>query len=102
KGLEQGLYHILAERAREIAGEKKLETTSFVIELRVDGTLDKGEVRVQHRWVDSSGNKTGVLAPPKPAPEQSSNYQTPPQNPFNHPQTNHIQPVPQTPNFVQN
>ena len=39
RGLEQGLYHILAERAKEIAGKRKLETKSFVIELRVDGTL---------------------------------------------------------------
>lgn len=68
KGLEQGLYHILAERAREIAGRKKLATKSFVIELRVDGTLEKGDVRVQHSWEDSSGNKTGVLSRPKPAP----------------------------------
>src|SRR3982751_1732501 len=44
KGLEQGLYHILAERAKEIAGSKKLETKSFVIELRIDGTLPKGEI----------------------------------------------------------
>jgi hypothetical protein len=65
KGLEQGLYHILAERAKEIAGKKKLETKSFVLELRVDGTLEKGEVRVQHSWEDSSGNKTGVLVRPK-------------------------------------
>src|SRR3982750_2002450 len=64
KGLEQGLYHILAERAKEIAGKRKLETKSFVIELRVDGTLQKGNIRVQHSWEDSSaiGNKTGVLA----------------------------------------
>ncbi len=68
KGLEQGLYHILAERAREIAGRKKLETKSFVIELRIDGTLEKGEVRVQHGWEDSTGNKTGVLSRPKPQP----------------------------------
>ncbi len=34
KGLEQGLYHILAERAKELAGKKKLETKSFVIELQ--------------------------------------------------------------------
>lgn len=61
RGLEQGLYHILAERAREIAGRKKLETRSFVIELRIDGTLEKGDVRVQHSWEDSTGNKTGVL-----------------------------------------
>ena len=58
-------YHILAERAKEIAGKKKLETKSFVIELRVDGTLEKGELRVQHSWEDSSSNKTGVLARPK-------------------------------------
>ena len=65
KGLEQGLYHILAERAKEIAGRKKLETRSFVIELRIDGTLEKGDVRVQHGWEDSSGNKTGVLVRPQ-------------------------------------
>ncbi len=69
KGLEQGLYHILAERAKEIAGKKKLATRSFVIELRIDGTLEKGDVRVQHSWEDSTGNKTGVLSRPKPFPE---------------------------------
>ena len=68
KGLEQGLYHILAERAKEIAGKKKLETKSFIIELRIDGTLDKGDVRVQHSWEDSAGNKTGVMARPKSLP----------------------------------
>ena len=67
RGLEQGLYHILAERAKEIAGKKKLETKSFVIELRVDGTLEKGDIRVQHSWEDSSSNKTGVLPRQKPA-----------------------------------
>lgn len=68
KGLEQGLYHILAERAKEIAGKKKLETKSFVIELRIDGTLERGEVRVQHSWEESASNKTGVLARPKSLP----------------------------------
>ncbi len=68
KGLEQGLYHILAERANEISGKKKLETKSFVIELRVDGTLEKGDVRVQHSWEDSAENKTGLLSRPKSAP----------------------------------
>ncbi|MEO8650028.1 MAG: FhaA domain-containing protein [Acidobacteriota bacterium] len=67
RGLEQGLYHILAERAKEISGKKKLETRSFVIELRIDGTLEKGEVRVQHSWEDSNSGKTGVLARPKGA-----------------------------------
>lgn len=61
KGLEQGLYHILGERAKEIAGRKKLETKSFIIELRIDGTLEKGDVRVSHSWEESAGGKTGVL-----------------------------------------
>ena len=76
KGLEQGLYHILAERAKEIAGRKKLETKSFVLELRVDGTLEKGEVRVQHSWEDSNNNKTGVLVRPKGMADQPK-YEAP-------------------------
>lgn len=68
RGLEQGLYHILAERAREIAGKKKLETRSFVIELRIDGTLEKGDIRVQHSWEDAN-QKTGVFARPKNLPD---------------------------------
>lgn len=66
RGLEQGLYHILAERAKEIAGKKKLETKSFSVQLRVDGTLEKGEVRVQHTWEDSNAGKTSILSRPKP------------------------------------
>lgn len=62
RGLEQGLHHVLAERAREISGKKKLETQSFAVELRIDGTLEKGEIRVQPGWDDGSGGeKTGVL-----------------------------------------
>ena len=83
RGLEQGLYHILAERAREIAGKRKLETKSFVIELRVDGTQEKGEVRVQLGWVDSATGKTGVLPRlPKKDPvagPQASATSVPPQ-----------------------
>jgi hypothetical protein len=93
KGLEQGLYHILAERAKEIAGKKRLETKSFVLELRVDGTLEKGEVRVQHSWEDSNNNKTGVLVRPKGmAPDQAS-YQPPSQNQI-------AENVPPPPNFT--
>lgn len=79
RGLEQGLYHILAERAREIAGRKKLETRSFVLELRVDGTLEKGDVRVRHSWEDSASNKTGVLARPKPSSTEPKTNAAPPQ-----------------------
>lgn len=68
KGLEQGLYHILAERAKELAGKKKLETRSFIIELRIDANLARGDVRVQHSWEDANANKTGILARPKNLP----------------------------------
>lgn len=98
KGLEQGLYHILAERAKEISGKKKLETKSFVIELRVDGTLEKGEVRVQHSWEDSSGNKTGVLARPK-SKELPKPQPPPPAVPQSQQPTAQYTPPP---NFVQN
>lgn len=104
KGLEQGLYHILAERAKEIAGKKKLETKSFVIELRVDGTLEKGDLRVQHSWEDSSGNKTGVLARPKAVEALDPQYKPPAQtvpNPFQ-PQNPAATAPPPTPNFTQN
>jgi len=89
RGLEQGLYHILAERAKEIAGKKKLETQSFAVELRVDGTLEAGDVRVQHSWDDSSSNKTSILSRPKAMPQLQN-------------QTQASGSPPPTPNFVQN
>lgn len=99
RGLEQGLYHILAERAKEIAGKKKLETKSFVVELRVDGTLEKGEIRVQHSWEDNSGSKTSVLARPKP-PEQPVKNQNSGSLPIPKAQSQINLPTP--PNFTQN
>ncbi len=69
RGLEQGLYHILAERAKEIAGKKKLETQSFAVQLRVDGTLEQGSIRVQHSWEDANANKTSILSRAKPPAE---------------------------------
>jgi len=99
KGLEQGLYHILAERAKEIAGKKKLETQSFAVELRVDGTLEKGDIRIEHGWEeDNSNNKTNVLARPKSMPNIP---QTAPQQ-YQPPMSKMPDAVLQTPNFVQN
>ena len=92
KGLEQGLYHILAERAKEIAGKKKLETQSFAVELRVDGTLQQGDVRVQHSWDEASSNKTSILSRPKNMPQPSAQIQA--NNPL---QANN---PPPSPNFV--
>lgn len=82
RGLEQGLYHILAERAKEIAGKRKLETRSFAIDLRIDGTLEKGSVRVQHSWEDSSGNKTGVLKRPAGLPASDPKSSAPATDPL--------------------
>jgi len=62
RGLEQGLYHVLAERARELSGKKKLDTQSFSVELRIDGTLEKGEIRITHSWDDAESGKTSILS----------------------------------------
>lgn len=94
RGLEQGLYHILAERAKEISGKKKLETKSFAVQLRVDGTLEKGEIRVQHSWEDPNANKTSILARPKPAAEAKPKLPSPAM------QNNPVQPRPHVPTPV--
>ena len=65
RGLEQGLYYVLSERARELSGQTQLATKSFAVELRVDGTLNKGEFRVQPVWETSeAGGHTLVTARP--------------------------------------
>src|SRR5437588_12928493 len=70
RGLEQGLFHVLSERARELAGSVQLQTKSFAIELRVDGTLNKGEFRVQPVWDETeTGHRLGTA---HPAPASST------------------------------
>ncbi|HEX6188444.1 MAG TPA: FHA domain-containing protein [Pyrinomonadaceae bacterium] len=64
RGLEQGLFHVLSERARELAGSHNLQTKSFAIELRVDGTLNKNEFRVQPVWDESEAGHTMVTVRP--------------------------------------
>lgn len=88
RGLEQGLFHILSERSKEIAGKKKLKTKSFAIELRVDGTLEKGDITVQHGWAETRNDKTDVFARHKPDLNQVPK-----------PEAN---PAPAAPNFTQN
>ena len=65
RGLEQGLFHVLSERARELSGTTQLATKSFAVELRVDGTLNKGEFRVQPLWDETETGKTSVTARPQ-------------------------------------
>jgi hypothetical protein len=66
RGLEQGLFHVLSERARELSGQTQLATKSFAVELRVDGTLNKGEFRVQPVWDETEAGHTMVTARPNP------------------------------------
>lgn len=60
RGLEQGLFHVLSERARELSGANQLAAKSFAVELRVDGTLEKGQFRVQGVWDETESGHTMV------------------------------------------
>ena len=64
RGLEQGLYYVLSERARELSGATQLATKSFAVELRVDGTLEKGQFRVQPVWDTAESGSTMVTSRP--------------------------------------
>jgi hypothetical protein len=69
RGLESGLYYVLSERARELSGQTQLATKQFAVELRVDGTLEKGQFRVQPVWESNEqGGHTVVTARPAEMP----------------------------------
>ena len=68
EGLERGLYHVLSERARELAGENEFQTKTLTVELRVDPGLETGHFRVQHVW-DTEAQKT-MVRPRKRSPSQ--------------------------------
>lgn len=70
RGLEQGLFHVLSERARELSGHTQLATKSFAVELRVDGTLEKGQFRVQPVWDEAETGHTMVV------PRQTDQFKT--------------------------
>ncbi len=59
EGLERGLNYVLAQRVQELIGGDEVQTTSFTVELRIDGALEKGKFRVQPVW-DVSSPKTDV------------------------------------------
>jgi len=73
RGLEQGLFHVLSERARELSGTTQLAVKSFAVELRVDGTLNKGEFRVQAVWDETESGHTMVT--PRVGQTQSDSQQ---------------------------
>jgi hypothetical protein len=70
RGLEQGLFHVLSERARELSGQNQLAAKSFAVELRVDGTLEKGQFRVQGVWDETESGHTMVT--PRVSPGSSA------------------------------
>jgi hypothetical protein len=70
RGLEQGLFHVLSERAKELSGSTPLAAKSFAVELRVDGTLEKGQFRVQGVWDETESGHTQVN--PRPGSLSSS------------------------------
>ena len=74
RGLLQGLQHVLLERARELSGKTKLAAKSFAVELRIDGTLEKGEFRVQAVWDESESGKTDVQPRLAAKPQLSDTY----------------------------
>jgi hypothetical protein len=72
RGLEQGLFHVLSERARELSGSTQLAVKSFAVELRVDGTLNKGEFRVLAVWDETESGHTMVT--PRVDPFRSASF----------------------------
>jgi hypothetical protein len=77
RGLEQGLFHVLSERARELSGSTQLAAKSFAVELRVDGTLEKGQFRVQAVWDETESGHTQVNARPGAAQSGGSSAAAP-------------------------
>lgn len=62
--LEQSLFELLAEFARDLAGKTKLATSSFCVEWRVDGALAKNEIRVQYSWEETSSRRENLPITP--------------------------------------
>ena len=69
EGLERGLHYVLSNRAAQLSGTTEFQTSSFVIELRTDGTLERNAFRVQPVW-DKTSDRT-MVKPRASKPEQS-------------------------------
>ncbi len=67
EGLEEGLAVSLSQRAKELVGGKSLKTDKIALSLSIDGSLNKGQVRVQAVWDDDSP-RTEVTARKKKPP----------------------------------
>ncbi len=69
EGLERGLHYVLSHRAAQLSGTAEFQTSSFVIELRTDGTLERNAFRVQPVW-DKTSDRT-MVKPRNPKPESA-------------------------------
>jgi len=71
--LEEALQEGLARRARELVGDRSLRTTRLVLSFGVDGTLSRGEVRIQPVWEEEL-SQTEVMPrrPGSPSPSASA------------------------------
>ncbi len=67
EGLEEGLRNGLSARARELVGNKVLKSDRIALSLGIDGSLDKGQVRVQAIWDDDSPKTQVTVRKKKPA-----------------------------------
>lgn len=61
--LVQALNHALARKVHELDGKKKATGASPVISLRMDATLEEGEIRVKACWEPTSSGTTLVVLP---------------------------------------
>ena len=59
EGLQRGLYHVLSERAKVLAGDNEFQTKSFAVDLRVDPSLERSRFSVKPVW-DPETEKTKV------------------------------------------
>lgn len=62
RALKQSLNKALAERVRQL-DDKKGFTSPPIIQLRVDGTLEEGQTRVQACWEPTSPGTTLIVLP---------------------------------------
>ena len=75
EGLEEGLAMSLSERAKEMVGGKSLKTDKIALSLSIDGTLNKGQVRVQAVWDDDSPKTQITARKKKPNAEPQPNVE---------------------------
>lgn len=78
EGLEEGLAVSLSQRAKEMVGGKSLKTDKIALSLSIDGSLNKGQVRVQAVWDDNSPKTEVTARKRKPTPEPEIQLDTTP------------------------